>query len=114
MNMKKLTMIVMLFAINFAAQAQTEKVEIKTSAICGMCKYAIEEDLTFEKGVKSSDLDLETKILTVEFNTNKTNADKIRTRITKVGYHADSLQRNVKAYNKLPDCCKDGAHQNEN
>ena len=21
---------------------------------------------------------------------------------------------NVKAYNKLPDCCKDGAHQNEN
>ncbi len=109
--MKKLAIIITLFTISFAVNAQVKKVEIKTSAICGMCKNAIERDLAFEKGIKSSELDLETKILTVSYNARKTDADKIRERITKVGYHADSLQRDLKAYNALPDCCKDGAHQ---
>lgn len=111
--MKKLAIIIILITFSIVVNAQIEKVEIQTSAICGMCKNTIEEDLAFEKGVKSSDLDLETKILTVEYNANKTDADKIRTRITKVGYNADSLQRNLKAYDKLPDCCKDGAHQDD-
>lgn len=111
--MKKLAIIITLITMSFAVKAQTEKVEIKTSAICGMCKSAIEEDLTFEKGVKSSDLDLETKIVTVEFNSKKTDADKIRTRITKVGYNADDKKRDPKAYDKLPDCCKDGGHDKD-
>lgn len=111
--MKKVIFLIAFISISFFVKAQTKKVEIKTSAICIMCKNTIEEDLAFEKGVKSSDLDLETKMLTVAFNSKKTTADKIRTRITKVGYHADSLQRDEKAYNKLPDCCKDGAHQDE-
>ena len=109
--MKKLVIIITLFTISFSIHAQVEKVKIKTSAICGMCKNAIESDLAFEKGVKSSEVDLDTKILTVTYNAKKTDADKIRERITKVGYHADSLQRDLKAYNALPACCKDGAHQ---
>ena len=111
--MKKIAIIITLIAFSFAVNAQVEKVKIKTSAICGMCKDKIEEDLAFEKGVKSSDLDLDTKILTVAYNSKKTNADKIRTRITEVGYNADSKERDAKAYEKLPDCCKDGAHQDD-
>jgi len=30
-----------------------------------------------------------------------------------VGYHADSLKRDPKAYEKLDECCKDGAHDND-
>lgn len=108
--MKKLSMIIALVVMSMIAYAQVEKVEIKTSAICGMCKEAIERDLAFEKGVKSSDLDLETKVITVEFNSKKTSPDKIRERITKVGYNADSQKRDPKAYEKLPFCCKDGGH----
>lgn len=111
--MKKIVLIIVLISFSLAANAQTKKVEIKTSAICGMCKYAIEEDLTFEKGIKSADLDLDTKIVTVEFNAKKTDADKIRTRITKVGYNADDKKRDPKAYEKLPDCCKDGGHDDD-
>jgi mercuric ion binding protein len=111
--MKKLLVIISFMAFAFVAHAQTEKVEIKTSAICGMCKDAIEEDLAFEKGVKNSVLDLETKIITVEYNAKKTDPEKIRMRITKVGYNADDKQRDPKAYEKLPDCCKDGAHQDD-
>ena len=111
--MKKLIFMIALVAVSFIVKAQVEKVEIKTSAICDMCKNTIEEDLAFEKGIKSSDLDLESKVLTVEYNSKKTNADKIRTRITKVGYNADSFKRDEKAYAKLPDCCKDGAHADD-
>lgn len=111
--MTKLLIIITLITISFTVKAQVEKVNIKTSAICEMCKYAIERDLAFEKGIKTADLDLETKVLTVKFSTKKTTADRIRERITKVGYNADSLQRDVKAYNALPACCKDGAHQDE-
>ena len=68
--------------------AQTEPIEkangyevkILTSAVCEMCKYTIEKDLAFEKGVKTSDLDVESKMLTVIYNPNKTDADKIRKR----------------------------------
>lgn len=93
--------------------AQDHKVEIKTSAICEMCQYAIEKEMAFEKGVKSAELDLDTKILTVFYKPKKTNADKIRKRVSLTGYHADSVKRDPEAYEKLPDCCKDGAHANE-
>lgn len=87
--MKKYLVILLLLAGSFAVKAQVEKVEIKTSAICGMCKNAIERDLAFEKGIKTADLDLETKVVTIEFNAKKTDTDKIRKRITKVGYNAE-------------------------
>lgn len=89
------------------------RVEIKTSAICDMCKEAIEYDLTFEKGVKSAILNLDNKVVTVVYNPKKTDAETIRKRITKVGYHADTLLRDPEAYEKLPECCKDGAHQDD-
>jgi copper chaperone CopZ len=109
--MRKLVLMIALIGVSFILKAQSEKVEIKTSAVCGMCKSTIERDLAFEKGVKSSTLDLDTKILTVEFNAKRTSPDKIRTRVTKIGYHADSLQRDAKAYAKLPLCCQDGGHE---
>ena len=111
--MRKFILVIALVSFSVMLKAQTEKVDIKTSAICKMCKNKIEEDLAFEKGVKSSELDLETKILTVEYNSKRTDADKIRSRIAKIGYNADSVKREEKAYFKLPDCCKDGAHQDD-
>ncbi|MCP4460077.1 MAG: heavy-metal-associated domain-containing protein [Cytophagales bacterium] len=111
-----LTIAILGLAIMVQAQIKPEKVkggykvEIKTSAICEMCKETIEHDLTFEKGVKSVDLDVDSKIATVVYNTKKTSAELIRKRITRVGYNADNLKRDVKAYDKLDDCCKDGAH----
>jgi len=111
--MRKFILIIALMSVSIILKAQKEQVEIKTSAICVMCKNTIERDLAFEKGVKSSSLDLETKILTVEYNAKKTDPKTISTRITKIGDHADSMKRDDKAYEKLPLCCKDGAHEDE-
>ena len=108
--MKKLVMMFALVAIAMVANAQTESVEIKTSAICGMCKSTIERALAYEKGVEKSSLDVKTKVVTVQYDASKTNPDKIRQCIAKAGYNADDVMREEKAYSKLSDCCKDGAH----
>ena len=85
---------------------KSEEVKIQTSAVCGMCKERIEHDLSFEKGVTSVSLDNETKIVTVGYNPKKTDPDKIRTAISKIGYDADKVPADPVAYEKLPMCCK--------
>lgn len=104
--MKKGILFIILIAISFVANAQTGTVRIKTSAICDDCKNRIEHDLSFLKGVKSSNVDLGTKEVTVIYNAEKTDPDKIRIAITKVGYDADTLKAAEKAFNKLPECCR--------
>jgi periplasmic mercuric ion binding protein len=91
-------------------QKKDAEVKIQTSAQCGMCKERIEKSMVFEKGVKALTLDLETKILTVTYNEKKTDPEKLRKAITKIGYDADDLEAEPSAYDKLPDCCKKGGH----
>ena len=95
------------------AQKKADTVMIQTSAICEMCQYTIEKDLAFEKGVKTSSLNLDNKVLMVVYDPRKTEPNKIRTRITMIGYNADSLKRDPKAYKELPFCCQDGGHGGE-
>lgn len=87
---------------------KTEEVKIQTSAICGMCKERIENDLSFEKGVKSVSLDEETKIVTVGYDPKKTGPDKIREAISDIGYDADDVPADQEAHDKLPKCCQKG------
>lgn len=106
-----------LFSATLRAQGQgmqkPAEVKIKTSAVCGMCKDRIEKGLAFEKGVKSSELDLETKILTVNYRPDKTNPEKLRTAVSKLGYDADKVPADEKAYAKLPACCKKDAEEHK-
>ncbi|MEQ8471268.1 MAG: heavy metal-associated domain-containing protein [Marinoscillum sp.] len=120
MKIQTITTIISLF-IGLTTYAQQEpekvdkgyKVEIKTSAVCEMCKEAIESDLVFEKGVKDVNLDVDSKMLTVVYNEKKTDPQTIRKRVSKVGYHADDVKRDPIAYENLPLCCKDGAHSED-
>ncbi len=89
-------------------QKKEETITIKTSAVCGMCKERIEEGMSFEKGVKEVSLNVQTKMLTVTYKTSKTDPEKLRTAVTKIGYDADDKTADAKAYEKLPACCKKG------
>jgi periplasmic mercuric ion binding protein len=87
---------------------------IKTSAQCSQCKDRIESAMIFEKGIKSVNLDLETKILTVVYKRGKNSDENIRLAVAKLGYDADNIKKNEKAYKNLPSCCKlpeDGEHK---
>ncbi len=113
--MKKFLLVVAaLFFVVFTSQAQSknnnsnkpETIQIKTSAVCNMCKKTIEKDLAFEKGVKSAELNVATQMLTVSYFPKKTNPDKIRKAVSKTGYDADNVQAEAKSYEKLDECCK--------
>lgn len=92
----------------FSQQNKSETIYIKTSAVCGMCKSLIEENIAFEKGIKDISVNLDTKIATVTYKPEKTNPENIRKAISKLGYDADTVPANLAAYNKLPACCKKG------
>lgn len=115
--MKNLTLtlflILLVTSISLAQEKDPGKGEILTSAICEMCKETIEYELTFTKGIKFVELDVDSKIVTVEFNPKKITLDEIRKHISGVGYHADSVKRDPKAYANLPFCCRDGGHDND-
>lgn len=91
-----------------AQKSKLDTVKIKTSAECDMCKTKLETELGRSKGVKSANLDLGTRVVTVVYNASKTNPDKIRTIIANIGYDADDVKANNRAQKKLPDCCQPG------
>ena len=101
------------YSANVQAQSKIKNsniqtVKIKTSAICDMCKETIEKSLSKEVGVKKSNLDVNSKVCTVQFDNTKTSTEKIKLAISNSGYDADDVKANKKAYDKLSPCCKTG------
>ncbi|MBN8701962.1 MAG: heavy-metal-associated domain-containing protein [Bacteroidetes bacterium] len=88
------------------AQKSKQEIRIKTSAQCEMCKKKIEKAVKAVDGVGKATLNLSDKVITVKFNSSKTNADAIRKAINAVGYDADDTKASMEAYDKLPGCCK--------
>ena len=89
-------------------EPKVKEIKIQTSAICGMCEERIESNMAYEKGVKSVELDDKTKIVTITYKVGKTDPKKLREAISKLGYDADDVEADPKAYAKLPACCKKG------
>lgn len=94
---------------NLQAQEKTPKVDtlhIETSAVCGMCKDRLESELGFVKGVKSVELDLDSKRLTIVYRTKKVSKEALRQKVADTGYRADHLPANPEAFMALPACCQ--------
>ena len=89
-----------------AKESKYDTVQIQTSAVCGMCKERIEHDMAFEKGVKSVELDSETKVLTLVYKKGKTTVKDLKVALTKIGYDADEMLADQKAHDRLPACCQ--------
>lgn len=112
--MKAMIMILLLISTSVVFSQEVKKIEtieIKTSAQCDQCKERIEKAMAYEKGVKKSNLDVETAVLTVEYSPKKTSPEKIKKTVSDVGYDADEVLANPDAYQKLPTCCKKGGHK---
>ncbi len=114
--MKKPAIIIVLVLLSTIGFSQTKKdstLLVKTSAVCDMCKQRIEQGMAFEKGIKDIVLDTATKVATVRYAIARTNPDNIRKAISKLGYDADGLPADPKAYEKLPACCKKDAKKHK-
>ncbi|WP_205502033.1 heavy-metal-associated domain-containing protein [Rufibacter psychrotolerans] len=102
-----------LTGVTFAGFAQGgkkgEEVKFKTSAVCGMCKATLEKGLAYEKGVEKATLDVDSKILTVTYNGQKTSVEKLKKAVNDLGYDADNAPATPRAYDRLDACCKKDA-----
>lgn len=111
--------IVVLFAI---ASCNTSNEEIKTEETtvvqnsvfistfkvwgnCEMCKETIEKSLQVD-GIKKANWNVETKIITVQYNPSVISLDQIEKNIADVGYDNIKYKGNDSAYKELPQCCQ--------
>ncbi|GGK77422.1 heavy-metal-associated domain-containing protein [Rufibacter glacialis] len=102
-----------LASVSFAQGGKkVEEVKFKTSAVCGMCKATLEKGLAYEKGVNKATLDVNSKVLTVAFNSDKTSVEKLKKAVNDLGYDADASPATLRAYDRLDACCKkeNGSH----
>ena len=83
---------------------------IKTSAQCEMCKDLIEENLNYVNGVKFAELDFISQNLIIKYKPDVISKEEIKKIVASIGYDADDIVAEDKAYEELPTCCKKGAH----
>ncbi|MFZ1615794.1 MAG: cation transporter [Flavobacteriales bacterium] len=81
-------------------------VDIHTNAVCDMCQTTIQTEMLYVKGVQAVNVDLAANIIHVDYKANKTNADKLREAVAKLGYMADNLMPDPEARKALPECCQ--------
>jgi len=93
--MKKVifTLIVLtaLSVMNVGAKNQKAKLDTVvycTSLDCEQCAKKIRENVSFEKGVKDLKVDVNTKMVEIQFEASKTDTLQLRKAINKLGYEA--------------------------
>lgn len=115
-TLKTFVLVLSSFLFAYGSQAQTspaktkgagtQQVQLKTSAVCDMCKTRLEKAMAYEKGVQAAVLDVPSKVLTVTYRPDKTSPEALRTAVQRTGYDADDKTAEARAYDRLPECCK--------
>lgn len=73
---------------------------------CEMCKTRIDSAAKNTYGVMVASWDINSKIINVVFNSQKTSLDSIHLSISKMGYRTEKLVADSIGYQKLPTCCQ--------
>jgi periplasmic mercuric ion binding protein len=108
-NMKKIILfLAVLFSSQlFAQRKAVGKATIKTPGmICDECKDRLEIYLGRADGVTYVLADVKKKIVKVQWLTERTNIEEIKTHIANAGFDADDVTANEPSYKRLPKCCK--------
>jgi Copper chaperone len=102
MKAKTLLLIVMLLgAFTLQIQANDKKKDKKKDKAtvtfvvplkCETCKNHVERSLAYEKGVTDLIVDVKNKTVTIEYETKKTNPQKLKETIEKLGFKAEQKE----------------------
>jgi len=94
------------------SQSKADTLVIKTQVQCDHCKtyetcgLKFERDLYLSKGIKDARYNSADTTIVVVYRSNKTNPVAIRQLVSKMGFDADDVPADPKAYDKLDDCCR--------
>ena len=84
---------------------QIAKINTPTTQ-CGMCSATILSALNQVDGIKDVVINESGKSVSVKYFEEKVSVEQLESTISKVGYQANDLQADPKAYSKLHFCCK--------
>ncbi len=76
------------------------------SAQCEICEKTLNKALKKVAGVEKYKVDIEGKVIHINYDRNATTIAKIEKAITSAGYDANDKKANPEAYDKLDNCCK--------
>src|SRR5678809_137200 len=79
-------------------------VAFKVYGNCDMCKSRIEKAVK-GKGVRSATWDVDTKMLSLDYDPSATSPEKVQERIADAGHDTQLKTAKDFIYNELPDCC---------
>ena len=100
---------ILIFTVLFSVMTFAQNAEIVTFGVrgnCGMCETTIEKAAKSVEGVSDADWDKESKIISVNFDKNKTSLDDIHKAIAKSGYDTERMKAEDSDYNNLHGCCQ--------
>lgn len=89
--MKKLmllTAMVLTMTVGFAKDIKTVVLTTTPQMHCESCENKIKGNLRFEKGVKKIETSIQDQTVTIEYDADKTSADKLIEAFKKFGYEA--------------------------
>lgn len=76
------------------------------SAQCETCEKNLNKALKKVAGVEKYKVDIDGKVIHINYDRNLTSIAKIENAITSAGYNANDKKANPDAYDKLDKCCK--------
>lgn len=95
--MKKYLITFLFFALSIVIYAQEKsEIKIKTFFHCGNGKALIERELGKIDGINSAVADIETKVVTIQFDEKKHNKETLVAAIEKIGYYTEFSDKNKK------------------
>ena len=97
--MKKLILLTVALFLAVLTQAQSIKEVVFTTEPdihCESCVNKIKNNLRFEKGVKAINPDLQTKLVTIQYDSEKTNPENLIKAFAKIKYKAIVVEPDYK------------------
>jgi mercuric ion binding protein len=94
------------FLLSTSSFAQSTDTTMIVNGVCGMCQDKIEGAAKSLEGVSKVNWDVESKVLTLQYDASKTSLTDINKAINNVGYDTEFSTANEEAYQSLHGCCK--------
>ena len=100
--------------VGYAKDIKTHVVTTTPPMLCESCENKIKGNLRFEKGVKKIETSIPDQTVTIEYDAEKTNAEKLIEAFTKFGYEAQEItpQHESKCESCQSDTCGCCKHDN--
>jgi len=76
------------FSVSGKPKAETKTVTFQSDIHCKNCAKKVEENISFEKGVKGLEVSVEKKTIKITYDASKTSVEQLAAAIKKLGYSA--------------------------